>query len=71
MRFTIEVKDDKVPYMMELLSNHKFVKVEILSGLNHNLQTAITGGQNEYNQIAETIAPQVLEKISTFIEKLP
>ncbi len=52
-------------------AGNRFVKVDMLPGLNHNLQTATTGGQDEYSRIAETIAPQVLQKISIFIKTLP
>ena len=40
MRFTIEVKDDKIPYMMEFFRNHKFLKVETVKSDNgHSLKT--------------------------------
>ena len=39
-----------------------------LEGLNHLFQTAKTGSPNEYIQIEETIAPQVLEIISNWIQ---
>jgi fermentation-respiration switch protein FrsA (DUF1100 family) len=44
-------------------------QVEELPGLNHLFQHATTGSPNEYARIEETIAPEVLEKISTWIEK--
>ncbi len=38
-----------------------------MDGLNHLFQTANTGLMSEYSKITETIAPQVLEEISTWI----
>ena len=42
-------------------------EVLILPGLNHLLQTATTGSPAEYAQIAETMAPIVLETITDWI----
>lgn len=41
-----------------------------LRGLNHLFQAAKTGAGSEYSQIAETINPQALETVSTWINKL-
>jgi hypothetical protein len=38
-----------------------------INGLNHLFQTANTGLMSEYSKIPETIAPQVLNKISRWI----
>jgi pimeloyl-ACP methyl ester carboxylesterase len=46
--------------------NQHFEVVEF-PGLNHLFQTAKTGAVSEYASIEETIAPQVLEKIATWI----
>nr|WP_315472778.1 alpha/beta fold hydrolase [uncultured Undibacterium sp.] len=51
-------------------AGNKSAKIDILPGLNHNLQTAKTGSQEEYSQLSETIAPVVLQKISQFIMSL-
>jgi pimeloyl-ACP methyl ester carboxylesterase len=48
-------------------AGNKAAQIEIIPGLNHNLQTAKTGAQEEYSQLSETIAPVVLQKISQFI----
>ena len=40
-----------------------------MPGLNHLFQTAATGSPSEYGGIEETIAPAVLEKISSWILK--
>lgn len=53
------------------LTKAKNKKFEVLdfNGLNHLLQTAKTGSVNEYSEIEETIAPEVLEKIADWINK--
>jgi len=48
--------------------NKKFETKEF-EGLNHLFQTAKTGSVNEYGEIEETIAPQVLEKLVDWINK--
>jgi len=41
--------------------------VRTLPGINHNLQTARTGKASEYFLIEETVAPSVLEALSTWL----
>lgn len=43
------------------------VEIHILPGLNHLFQHAETGGMDEYGQIEETIAPEVLEMVTEWI----
>lgn len=43
------------------------ITVEVLTGLNHLMQNAKTGDITEYNEIEETISPEVLQKITDFI----
>ena len=43
--------------------------VEVLPGLNHLFQHAETGLMDEYARIEETIAPQVLERIASWIRE--
>lgn len=43
--------------------------VEVMPNLNHLFQTSKSGSLAEYNRIEETIAPSVLEKISTWVRK--
>ena len=45
-------------------------QVRKLKGLNHLFQHATTGAVSEYDQISETIAPEVLELIAEWISKL-
>ncbi len=53
---------------LEAGGNDRFEIIEFL-GLNHLFQTAETGHPNEYGDIEETIAPVVLETISSWILK--
>jgi len=41
-----------------------------IKNLNHLLQLSKTGSVTEYSQIEETINPQALEKVTTWIEKI-
>jgi hypothetical protein len=43
--------------------------VEEIEGANHLFQHAKTGNVDEYGKIEETMSPEVLEKISSWIEK--
>ncbi len=40
-----------------------------MPGLNHLFQHAVTGEISEYDEIRETISPEVLEAILRFIEE--
>ena len=51
---------------IEKAGNKKFEIVEF-EGLNHFFQTAKTGSSLEYPEIAETISPKVLDKVSSWI----
>ena len=48
---------------------NKRVETAVVPSANHVFQTAKTGSDAEYGEIDETIAPAVLNKISTFIRK--
>jgi uncharacterized protein len=43
--------------------------IEEILGVNHLFQRAKTGNVDEYGKIEETMSPEVLEKIATWIEK--
>jgi pimeloyl-ACP methyl ester carboxylesterase len=60
---------DELPAIAAALKEggNRAAQIETLPGLNHNFQNAGTGAQDEYSQIEETIAPQVLKKIAAFI----
>jgi hypothetical protein len=45
----------------------KHAEVHLFPGLNHLFQTAQTGALSEYANIEETIAPIVLEKVSSWV----
>lgn len=49
--------------------NTKF-KIATLTGLNHLLQKATTGGVDEYANINETVDPAALTRVSTWINQL-
>jgi len=49
-------------------NGNKDFKVEELPGLNHLLQDAKTGDVSEYEQIQETMSPEALNIISTWIK---
>lgn len=48
--------------------NHT-IESEILPSLNHPFQTAVTGREDEYGSIDETLAPAVLRRIALFVNK--
>jgi len=54
---------------LEKAKNKKIEMVEF-PNLNHLFQEATTGSVEEYGQLVQTIAPQVLEKMSSWILKL-
>jgi len=49
------------------LKDNKDVTIKAFSNLNHLFQTSETGLLSEYNQIEETISPEVLKTISDWI----
>jgi len=52
-------------------AGNKNFEVDELPGLNHLFQTARTGAFAEYVEIEETMSPAALEKIATWILRLP
>ena len=46
------------------------VKTKSYPGLNHMFQPCLTGEANEYAQIEQTISPEVMSDIITFIQEL-
>lgn len=53
--------------MKEGLETNPHAEIEILQNLNHLFQTAESGAIGEYAEIEETIAPEVLERITEWI----
>lgn len=43
------------------------VEIKLMEGLNHLMQTAVSGETSEYGEIKETISPEVLKIIAAFI----
>lgn len=65
-------KDTQVNAEANLGAFRKYVKraeVHSMEGLNHLMQHAGTGEISEYGEITETISPEVLDIITTFILK--
>jgi pimeloyl-ACP methyl ester carboxylesterase len=48
---------------------NKAVESAILPSVNHALQTAKTGAEDEYGVIEETVAPIVLQSVAAFVKK--
>lgn len=48
----------------------KHAQTHIMPGLNHLFQHATTGSPAEYGLIQETISPEVLQMVATFIEEI-
>ena len=59
-----------LPALKELLPSSKKNLIKEYPGLNHLFQHCTTGLPNEYGQIEETISPEVLSDISTWIKQL-
>lgn len=53
------------------LAGNKQVEIIEFEHLNHLLQTAKTGSPSEYGQIEETISPNVLDRIASWVLALP
>jgi len=51
-----------------ILKDHDDATVKLLPGLNHMFQHAETGNISEYRQIEQTISPEVLSIVSTWIK---
>lgn len=67
-RDTQVVAEQNIPPLEQALAGNDAAQVERLEGLNHLFQPAKTGLPSEYETIDETIAPQVLDKMSTFVQ---
>lgn len=65
-------KDQQVPPSLCLEPARRLApnaKVLLFPGLNHLMQTAPTGAISEYGEIEETISPEVLDQIISFINQ--
>ncbi len=69
-------KDAQVPaeenvkgLLNAMTPNHSKVSHKIFPELNHMFQTAVTGATNEYAQIEQTLAPEVLESIYLWLKQ--
>jgi len=59
--------DQNIPALRGALAGDPRATVTELPGLNHLFQTAATGGVSEYGEIAETMAPSVLARVTDWI----
>ncbi len=62
--------DQNLPAVKAALARNRRAKIMRLPDLNHLFQHAQTGAPSEYAQIEETIDPEVLELISTWISEI-
>ena len=56
--------------MTQNLPENPLSQVRTYPGLNHLFQHAQTGNPLEYGNIEETISPEILEKITTWIKSI-
>lgn len=65
-------KDTQVfPDNLKVINEHiPQAEIKLMPGLNHLLQHAVTGEISEYDEIRETISPEVLDTIELFIKQL-
>ena len=63
-------KDTQVfPDNLKVINEHiPQAEIKLMPGLNHLLQHATTGDVSEYDEIRETISPEVLDAIELFIK---
>ncbi|MDE6668233.1 MAG: alpha/beta hydrolase, partial [Muribaculaceae bacterium] len=64
---TKDIQVDANKNLETFRNNVKNVEIQRMDGLNHLMQHAVTGETSEYNEIKETISPEVLSLISAFI----
>jgi len=67
---SIDTQVEAEPNVAVIRTNAPKAKTEIFPQLNHLMQHATTGDSSEYGEIKETIAPEVLKAIVSFIRKL-
>lgn len=58
------------PRIRARLADHPHATVVELAGLNHFLQTAVTGAPSEYGAITETLAPSAIAAVCDWIENV-
>ncbi len=57
-----------VAALQEITVDKADVTIEVFTGLNHLLQPALTGSLEEYAQIDMTVAPEVLELLTSWLQ---
>lgn len=56
------------PVLRDILSNKADATVRVFPDLNHLMQPARTGGLEEYATIETTLAPSVLERVTSWLK---
>ncbi len=64
----VPAKENVTGIVNAITAEGSSIESEIFTGLNHLFQPAKTGAVNEYKDISQTIDPQVLAKISIWLE---
>lgn len=64
------IAKDNIPAIRENLPANTKSEIKVYPGLNHLFQECKTGMPTEYNSIEQTVSPQVLEDIATWIGAL-
>lgn len=64
------IASENLPAIHSLLPDNNLNTIKEYPGLNHLFQHCTTGMVTEYNQIEETIAPEVLHDITEWINKV-
>ena len=64
------IADSNIPRLQELLKDNEKNMIKTYPGLNHLFQHCTTGLPDEYGKIEETISTEVLEDITSWINRL-
>lgn len=68
--YQVAAEPNAESFKRNIPSTNKNAKVKIYPSKNHLFQNATTGLSNEYQQIEETISPEVLQDITDWIKKV-
>ena len=68
MKILLEIKDEKVSFIMELLSNFKFVKAKPFFPANTDALEDLSGAVKELNQIKS--GNKKAQTLSDFLDEL-
>ncbi|MDX2245248.1 MAG: hypothetical protein SF052_00615 [Bacteroidia bacterium] len=68
MKILLEIRDDKVPFIMELLKNFKFVKAKPLTPYKSEVLEGLREAVEELNQIKA--GKKKAQSLSEFLDEL-